>query len=418
MITTTNARDWDRMREHVALPEMPEGMSDIVREDGAVLGYVKTTTNEAFRLEDTVIFWTAYDAEGNELGGCDWGTLVDAIAEVIAPGNVTEDTRLVAAKSYAMYPPAGTETHDDARREHEATAADMAKPVETYQEHVAKLGPAQVGHRFDFRGEVVTVTAYDADRNATTYQREDGTTGQAWPNAGFYPIEDETEAETEAELPVYTHVACPSPSYLASLRAEYAGQRVEIAPYFTMMEIVAGAIDTAEYVRGCEPRKVYSTDTNQDGELVHVVAAYTLHKGDVFDPSGDVVEHIEPSENGHVLVYLAGRELPTQTRGTHRYRVLAEATPADVVAMAHARLDAAEEAVARARVLTSDISREWADAGHAYFAALQRASFTTAGSVHKRHYDVCRPHIRGLVEAELVQAGTIRLLSDGAWLYL
>lgn len=85
---------------------------------------------------------------------------------------------------------------------------------------------------------------------------------------------------------------------------------------------------------------------------------------------------------------------------------------------AHERLDQAEEAVTRARYLSSDISAEYADAGHAYFAALQRADFGNAGRVHKKHYDECRPAIFARVEAELVANGTIRVLTRGEWLYL
>lgn len=160
-----------------------------------------------------------------------------------------------------------------------------------------------------------------AEDNEGVYQ--DDLVYVCWTREG-YIVHLAPEVAPEPELPVYTHVACPSPSYLASLRAEYAPQRVEIAPYFTMMEIVAGAIDTAEYVRGCAPRKSYSTDTNQAGELVHVVSADTLREGDVFDPSGDVITRVALGKEGYVLVYLAGREEPTATKATNRYRVLAE----------------------------------------------------------------------------------------------
>jgi hypothetical protein len=87
----------------------------------------------------------------------------------------------------------------------------------------------------------------------------------------------------------------------------------------------------------------------------------------------------------------------------------------------HARLDAAEEAVVRARYLDDVIMAAYADAGHAYFAVLQRADFSGAARIHREHYDECRPQIRARVEAELVAAGVIRASEhkgQRTWLYL
>ena len=89
-----------------------------------------------------------------------------------------------------------------------------------------------------------------------------------------------------------------------------------------------------------------------------------------------------------------------------------------LVMAAHDRLDAAEEAVIRARVLDAALMAEYADASHAYFATLQAHDFSSAGRIHREHYSTCRPQTRERVQAELVAAGTIRVCSDGAWEYL
>lgn len=89
-----------------------------------------------------------------------------------------------------------------------------------------------------------------------------------------------------------------------------------------------------------------------------------------------------------------------------------------VVVAAHERLDAAEEAIIRARVLDAALMAEYADASHAYFAALQAHDFGSAGRIHREHYSTCRPQIRERVQAELVAAGVIRVCTDGAWEYL
>jgi hypothetical protein len=88
-----------------------------------------------------------------------------------------------------------------------------------------------------------------------------------------------------------------------------------------------------------------------------------------------------------------------------------------VVMAAHERLDAAEEAVIRARVLDAALMAGYADAGHAYFAALQAHDFGSAGRIHREHYSTCRPQTRARVEAELVMAGVMRVCTDGAWEY-
>jgi hypothetical protein len=85
---------------------------------------------------------------------------------------------------------------------------------------------------------------------------------------------------------------------------------------------------------------------------------------------------------------------------------------------AHARLDRATEACIRARFLSTGIMTEYADAGHAYFALLQREDSGRAGTIHSEHYAVCRPAIFRRVQDELAQAGVIRVLSRGDWLYL
>ena len=85
---------------------------------------------------------------------------------------------------------------------------------------------------------------------------------------------------------------------------------------------------------------------------------------------------------------------------------------------AHDRLDRATEACIRARYLSNEIVAEYGDAGHAYFAALQREDFGNADRTHNRHYTECRPAIFERVQRELVESGTIRVMSDGAWLYL
>jgi hypothetical protein len=87
----------------------------------------------------------------------------------------------------------------------------------------------------------------------------------------------------------------------------------------------------------------------------------------------------------------------------------------------HARLDAAEEAVARARYLDDVIMAAYVGAGRAYFAALQQADFASASRIHRDHYDKCRPQIRARVEAELVAAGVIRVAEhkgQRSWVYL
>ena len=87
-------------------------------------------------------------------------------------------------------------------------------------------------------------------------------------------------------------------------------------------------------------------------------------------------------------------------------------------AEAHARLDRATEACIRARCLSTRIMTEYADAGHAYFALLQREDFSHAGTIHSEHYAICSPAIFQRVQGELVRAGVIRVLSRGDWLYL
>jgi hypothetical protein len=87
----------------------------------------------------------------------------------------------------------------------------------------------------------------------------------------------------------------------------------------------------------------------------------------------------------------------------------------------HDRLDAAEERTIRARYLSPRIMAEYAHAGHDYFAALQRADSASAGRVHREHYDICRPQIRARVEAQLVEAGVIRVYEhkgQRTWEYL
>lgn len=84
-----------------------------------------------------------------------------------------------------------------------------------------------------------------------------------------------------------------------------------------------------DYVAPTPARKVYSSDT-QFGDLAHVVAADTLAQGDVLDPSRDVITRVAPGKEGYVLVYLEGREDPTLTKATNRYRVLAKAGPQPV----------------------------------------------------------------------------------------
>jgi hypothetical protein len=87
----------------------------------------------------------------------------------------------------------------------------------------------------------------------------------------------------------------------------------------------------------------------------------------------------------------------------------------------HARLDTAEEAIVRARYLSNEIMAEYADAGHAYFAALQQADFASASRIHREHYDICRPQINARLEAELVAAGVIRVSEhrgQRTWVYL
>lgn len=80
---------------------------------------------------------------------------------------------------------------------------------------------------------------------------------------------------------------------------------------------------------------------------------------------------------------------------------------------AHERLDAAERAVIEARTVGKRIMAEYADAGHAYYAALSRVDPANAPAIHREHYTVCRPRLFAEFVQRGVRAGLFRVQRDG-----